>query len=75
MEIDKIPMYILGAVRQRFGAVDEEDTQFDERIKKLEPIELVAKWSGWNLGDESWARIMISYYNTLQERNDKPNKT
>ena len=66
MKIDAIPLNILDAVRQRLGADDENDTSFDEKIKKMSSRDLVAKWSGWHLGDESWAYTIIGMYETLK---------
>lgn len=65
MEIEKIPIKVLYAVRQRLGAKDELDTSEDERIKTLSPKELIAKFTGWHLGDEDWGRIIIDYYDKL----------
>lgn len=67
MKIDKIPLSILDAVRQRLGAEDENDTSFDEQIERLTPKELMAKWSGWHLGDEDWARMIINDYENLKK--------
>lgn len=45
---------ILGDVRQRLGADDENDTQFDDRINGMPNKKLIALHCGWVLGDESW---------------------
>jgi len=67
MRIDKIPLNVLDAVRQRLGAEDENDTEFDGRIEKMSPRELMAKWSGWHLGDEDWAHEIIGTYENLKK--------
>ena len=65
MKIENIPLSLLEAVRQRLGAKDENDNSIDLTIERLTPEELVAKWSGWHLGDEVWGRTIINYYNQL----------
>lgn len=68
MKIEKIKNTgILGAVRQRMGADDENDTSKDNRIEQLSPEDCVAKWAGWYLGDESWATTIIHYYTELSK--------
>ena len=57
----------LGDVRQRMGAENEDSTTCDERINKAKPAVLVAKWCGWNLGDEDWWWIMLRMYDELRE--------
>jgi len=57
---------ILGDVRKRLDAEDENDTSKDEQINKLTSEECVAKWSGWNLGDEAWATYIIHYFKELE---------
>ena len=61
---------VLGAVRQRLGAKDENDTSQDSIINKLTPMEIMAKWCGWYLGDESWGATIIGYYERI--KNDSP---
>lgn len=57
---------IIGDVRQRFGADDENDTQMDEHINKRDNSQLVAAWSGWHLGDGNWWNTMKTYYDGLE---------
>lgn len=76
MDIDKIPSNVLDAVRECLGD-DGDDTRFDNRISKMSPKELMAKWSGWHLGDESWALNIIYMYEQLKklekdEKDEKP---
>lgn len=76
MDVEKIPPNILDAVRERLGN-DENDTRFDSKISKMSPKELMAKWSGWHLGDESWALSIICSYEHLkelekEEKDEKP---
>ena len=56
---------ILGDVRQRLGAAGEFDKSEDSRIEAMPPNQLVGLWSGWNLGDESWAEDIIKMYEEL----------
>jgi hypothetical protein len=57
---------IIGDVRQRLGADDENDTSEDARINKLDNSRLVKEWAGWNLGDGSWWTSMKAYYDGLE---------
>lgn len=66
ISIKDIPTDILVAVRKRLGAESDTDTFFDERIKQMTPKELMARWSGWKLGDEYWARHIIEQYEFLK---------
>lgn len=52
----------LGNIRQRLGAKDENDTSRDDEINAMSAEQLVAKKSGWELGDESWAESYIEIY-------------
>ncbi|MCK5722217.1 MAG: hypothetical protein KAI84_06735 [Gammaproteobacteria bacterium] len=67
MDIDKIPRNVLIAARSRLGADHDSDDRFDYQIVKMTPKELMAKWSGWHLGDESWALNIIATYEDLKE--------
>jgi len=58
---------IIGDVRQRFGADDENDKQMDKLINTRDNSQLVAAWTGWNLGDGSWWNTMKAYYDGLEE--------
>lgn len=58
---------ILDDVRERLGASDENDTSFDHKIERMNPEQMVAKWSGWELGDESWGTTIIDYYKQIIE--------
>ena len=49
---------ILGAVRKRLGASDDDDTSFDYLIKDMSPEDLVSAWCGWYLGDERFFKRM-----------------
>jgi len=65
MKIELIPTRILTAVRQRLGASDENDNSMDKEIIAMTPKELISKWTGWVLGDESWGSMIINYYESL----------
>lgn len=67
MKIEKIPSDILGAVRQRLGADDENDISMDHEIEKMSAKQLIAKWSGWHLGDEDWGKEMVNKYELLKK--------
>jgi len=58
---------MLSDVRERMGAGDENDTIKDYLINQLDEKEAVAKWCGWNLGDESWGHSIIGMYESLKE--------
>ena len=67
MNINKIPLSNLDAIRQRLGAKDGDDTSKDHLIEKMSPLELTMKWTGWHLGDEEWASAIIGIYNQFKE--------
>jgi len=58
---------IIGDIRQRLGAKDENDTQMDIRINVYSTDQLVKAWAGWQLGDGSWWTTMKSYYDKIEE--------
>jgi len=58
---------ILGDIRQRMGANDENDAKQDEEINRLDPDDLIAKDAGWKLGNEEWWWDMFDKYNDLVE--------
>lgn len=61
-----IQLGIIGDVRQRLGAEDENDTSSDDRINKMDNSKLVEQWAGWHLGDGSWWATMKAYYDGLE---------
>ena len=61
----------IGDVRERMGASDENDTSKDDKINDLEPNEVVAKWVGWNLGDEMWCYTIIGMYEQIKQAKDE----
>lgn len=34
--------------------------------EEITPLEAVAEWSGWELGDPEWAKIIIQLYEDAQ---------
>lgn len=62
---------ILGAVRQRMGADDENDDVYDEDINKLGNSELVEKYCGWELGDGSWWTDFKYFFDSLCKMEQK----
>lgn len=67
MQIEKIPKKILGAVRQRLGADNEDDKLFDLEISVMSPREVVVKYVGWHLGSEDWGYEIINRYDELKK--------
>ena len=57
---------IIGDVRQRLGADDENDTSKDNRINEMDSSSLVNAWAGWYLGDGSLWTTMKAYYDALE---------
>ena len=57
---------ILGDIRQRLGAKDENDSSFDEQIDSMSEDELMAEWSAWKLGSSEWWQTMNRMYNRLR---------
>ena len=67
LDIDMINLDVLGAIRQRLGAEDENDNSQDEKIKHMTPKKCVGAYSGWILGDEEIAITFINLYEQLIE--------
>ncbi len=57
---------ILGSVRQRLGAKDENDNSKDVEINCMENSSLVEAWCGWHLGDGSIWTKMKNFYDILE---------
>jgi len=57
---------ILGDIRQRLGAENENDASFDEKINEMDARSLVNAWSTWHLGYESWGEDIIDMYEFLK---------
>jgi hypothetical protein len=51
--ISKLNASVLGDIRQRLGAEDENDTTCDERIIRMSANELFDAWCNWN-GLTNW---------------------
>jgi hypothetical protein len=45
---------ILGDVRQRMGAENDNDDLFDSEINEMTPDQVMYEWVGWKLGYGSW---------------------
>ena len=58
---------ILGMVRKRLGADDENDEAHDERINAMSNTELIEQWCGWTLGSGTWWTEMKDMFDTLEE--------
>ena len=57
----------IGDIRERLGAENEDDESFDEQINAMSSKEICMAWSGWNLGDGSWAKEIINMYLELEK--------
>jgi len=58
---------ILGDVRERLGADNEDDDSKDYKFKDMSAADIVAAWTAWQLGDEAWAYNIISMHKVLEE--------
>lgn len=56
----------IDAIRQRLG-YNEGSTEGDKDIEELSPQRILELWSGWHLGSEDWATIIIEAYNKLNK--------
>jgi len=56
---------ILGDIRQRLGAENENDTSFDNDIDKMTADELMHAWAGWKFGYGDWWTDMKKKYDRL----------
>lgn len=56
---------ILGDIRQRLGADNENDTSFDKDIDQMTADELMYAWAGWKLGYGAWWTDMKKKYDRL----------
>lgn len=59
---------IIGDVRQRLGAKDENDEEFDKEINDMDSSYIIECWSGWNLGHGSWWTTMKYYFDELEKK-------
>lgn len=57
---------ILGEIRQRLGAENENDTSMDSRVNKLSNHDLTAAYCGWCLGSESWWNTLKVLFDSLE---------
>ena len=60
---------IIGNIRQRYGASDENDPSKDEIINQLNNDQIMEAWSSWNLGYSGWWELMNSYFDKLEQMN------
>jgi len=58
---------ILGQVRQRQGANDENDGTYDEDINEMDNSKLIEQYCGWYLGDGGWWTDMKYNFDKLVE--------
>jgi hypothetical protein len=47
-QLDKLNQAVLGDIRQRLGAKDENDTSHDEQISRMSANEMFDEWCNWN---------------------------
>ena len=57
---------IIGDIRQRLGAKDEQDSSFDKQIDSMTADEIMSEWSAWKLGSSEWWKDMNRMYNRLR---------
>lgn len=57
---------ILGDVRQRLGAENDDDSLFDDKINEMTPDEIMYEWVGWKLGYGSWWHTFKSAYDRIR---------
>lgn len=57
---------MLGSIRQRLGAKNENDTSVDKLINRMTADELMYEWAGWKLGYGDWWIDMKGKYDRLQ---------
>ena len=62
---------ILGVVRQRQGAKDQNDDIYDDYINKMDNSELIEQWCGWHLGDGSWWTDMKYKFDKLVDMDSR----
>lgn len=67
--LKRIDIKALGAIRQRLGADNENDTSYDDKIEKLTNSELMEKYIGWHLGDSWWWQNPKSIFDRLEAFN------
>lgn len=65
--VNLMKLGMLGAVRQRLGAEDKDDTSYDEDILKMSNHDLVGSYCGWYLGDEGWWEKLKYKFDSLEE--------
>ena len=58
---------ILGDIRQRLGADNENDTSFDKDIDQMTADELMYAWAAWKLGYGDWWTDMKKKYDRLRK--------
>ncbi len=69
MDVKNIPLNVLSAVRQNFGAKDENDASHDYQIEQLSIMELIERYSCWHLGSGGWGKEFVGIYKTLKDAN------
>lgn len=62
---------ILGEVRQRQGANDQNDDTYDEDINEMDNSKLIEQWCGWYLGDGSWWNDMKYKFDKLVDMDSR----
>jgi hypothetical protein len=58
---------ILGAIRLRVGANDENDPSHDTRINEMSNYQLVHEWCAWEIGDGGWWDTMKHFFDSFEE--------
>lgn len=58
---------ILGDIRERLGAKDENDTSFDDKINKMDANRIAAEYSAWSIGDSAWWYSLKNIFDELSK--------
>lgn len=61
---DTTPEYLMKRIRQRHG-YEEKDTSHDAELQQMSPMNKLRAVVAWELGDESWADMVINAAATL----------
>ena len=65
--VDKLKQIgIIGVVRQRLGAANQNDESFDESINQIDNDRIVREWAIWYLGTDGWWVRMKAVYDKLE---------
>lgn len=67
MNIKKLEdLYMLGDIRQRLGADDENDSSCDDKIIAMDARTATSAYVGWSLGNDEYGNDTIDKYTALK---------